>query len=145
MRLDKILRSSLIFWTLFIGIGALGGAIMLWSDPSGKAYGMEESLRMFQEKMPFADIFFKDFILSGFALLIVNGLTQFTAAALLFKKHRLADYTTLICGIILMLWICVEWYAWGPNFLSNIYFAFGVIETATSAVLIVRHNRRSNS
>lgn len=56
------------------------------------------------------DIFFKDFIPSGFVLLILNGLTQLAAAWLLFKKHRFAPYAVLACGIIMMLWIALEWW-----------------------------------
>ena len=32
------------------------------------------------------------------------------------------------CGIILMLWIALEWYIWGFAALSNIYFALGLLE-----------------
>lgn len=32
------------FLTLFIGIGAIGGAAMMWIDPSGAKFGMEPGL-----------------------------------------------------------------------------------------------------
>lgn len=32
-------RKALIFWTLFIGIGAVCGAVGMLVDPSGKAFG----------------------------------------------------------------------------------------------------------
>ena len=34
-------RKWLIFWTLFIGIGAVGVASMMLIDPSGRAMGMD--------------------------------------------------------------------------------------------------------
>ena len=37
-------RRALIFWTLFIGIGAVGGAAMMLIDPSGRAMGMDAML-----------------------------------------------------------------------------------------------------
>ena len=122
------------FLTLFIGIGAVMGAVMMWIDPSGQIWGMEPLLEMLRAKMPWPDIFFRDFVPSGFVLLAVNGLTQFAAAILLFKKHRLAPYTVLACGIILMLWIVLEWWVWGFNFMSNIYFVFGLIEVVAAMV-----------
>ena len=67
-------------------------------------------------------------------LLAVNGLTQFAAAILLFKKHRFAPYAVLACGILLMLWIVLEWWAWGFNALSNIYFLLGLVETVLAVI-----------
>ena len=40
-------RRILIFWTLFIGIGAVGGALMMLLDPSGKAVGMDSDKNTF--------------------------------------------------------------------------------------------------
>ena len=120
------------FLTLFIGIGAVVGALMMWIDPTGKMWGMDPLLEMLREKMPCPDIFFRSFIPSGFVLLAVNGITQFAAYWLLRAKHRLAPYATLACGLILMAWIILEWYIFGFNFLSNLYFAFGVTESAIS-------------
>ena len=122
------------FLTLFIGIGAVIGAVMMWIDPSGQMWGMEPLLEMLRAKMPWPDVFFKDFIPSGFVLLALNGITQFAAAFLLFKKHRLAPYAVLACGIILMLWIVLEWWVWGFNPMSNIYFVLGLIETVAAVI-----------
>lgn len=80
-------RRWLIFWTLFIGLGAMGGAAMMLIDPSGKAVGMDGMLPYFQV-LPFADVLFQDLYFSGWALLIVNGLTNLTAAG----QIREADY-----------------------------------------------------
>ena len=122
------------FLTLFIGIGAVVGAVMMWIDPSGQMWGMEPLLEMLRAKMPWPDVFFKDFNPSGFVLLFLNGLTQFAAAILLFKKHPLAYWAVLACGIILMLWIVLEWWVWGFNFMSNIYFVFGLVEVVAAVI-----------
>lgn len=129
----KILK----FLTLFIGIGAVMGAAMMWIDPSGAKWGMEPLLDMLRAKMPWPDIFFKNFIPSSFVLLFLNGFTQFVAAVLLYKKHPLAYWAVLACGVILMLWIVLEWWVWGFNFMSNIYFVFGLVE-AVAAVISLR-------
>ena len=126
------MRKFLIALTLFIAVGAVGGAIMMWVDPSGNGWGGAPMLDLLRAKMPWPDIFFKDFIPSGFALLAVNGLTQLLAALMLIKKHRLAYWAVLACGIILMLWIVLEWWVWGFNPISNLYFGFGLVELAAA-------------
>jgi len=122
------------FLTLFIGIGAVMGAVMMWIDPSGAKWGMESLLDMLRAKMPWPDIFFKNFIPSSFVLLGLNGITQFVAAILLFKNHPLAYWAVLACGVILMLWIVLEWWVWGFNAMSNIYFVFGLIEVVAAVI-----------
>ena len=124
------------FLTLFIGIGAVAGAVMMWIDPTGTTWGGEPLLELLRAKMPWPDVFFKNFIPSGFALLVVNGITQFVAAYLLFKNHRLVQHAVLACGIILMLWIVLEWWVWDFNALSNIYFVLGLVETITAVIML---------
>lgn len=128
--------------TLFIGIGAVAGAVMMWIDPSGVSWGGEPLLIMLRDKMPWPDVFFKDFIPSGFALLFVNGLTQLVAACLLFKKHRLAPYAALTCGIILMLWIVLEWWVWGFNAVCNIYFVLGLVEVVVALCYLRKQEKK---
>ena len=119
--------------TLFIAIGAIAGAAMMWMDPSGISWGGEPMLDLLRAKMPWPDIFFKDFIPSGYVLLAVNGLPQLLAAVMLFKDHRLAYPACFACGIILMLWIALEWYIWGFVALSNIFFVLGIVEVVCAA------------
>ena len=125
---------------MFIGIGAVAGAVMMWIDPIGASWGGEPLLEMLRAKMPWPDVFFKNFIPSGFVLLGLNGITQFVAAYLLFKKHRLAQKAVLACGIILMLWIVLEWWVWGFNAMSNIYFVLGLVEAAMAIKSIGNQN-----
>lgn len=123
-------RKWLIFWTLFIGIGAVGGAVTMLFDPTGKTAGMDAMLPYFQ-KLPFADVLFRDFTFSGIALLIVNGLTNLTAATLLIMKKRAGATLGMTFGITLMLWICIQFYMFPLNFMSTIYFIFGFTQAAT--------------
>ena len=131
------MRTFLKILTLFIAVGAVGGAVMMWMDPTGVSWGGEPMLEILRAKMPWPEVFFRDFIPSGFALLAVNGLPQLLAAVMLFKKHSWAYRVTLACGIILMLWIVLEWYVWGFVALSNIYFVLGLIE-AVAAFYCIR-------
>ena len=122
-------RKWLIFWTLFIGIGALAGGLSKIIDPSGKLLHMDAMLPYFQV-LPFADVLFKDFLFSGFALLIVNGLTNLTAAVLLLRKKKSGIILGGIFGVTLMLWICIQFYMFPLNFMSTIYFIFGLCQAA---------------
>ena len=126
----NIARKILIFWTLFIGIGAVAGSVGMLVDPTGKAMGMDAMLPYFQ-KLPFADLLFQNFTFPGYALLIVNGLTNLTAAVLLFMKKKSGAYLGGIFGITLMLWICIQFYMFPMNFMSTAYFIFGFLQAAT--------------
>ncbi len=123
-------RRWLLFWTLFIGIGAVVGAVGMLVDPSGRALGMDAMLPYFQV-LPFAEVVFQNFTFSGWALLIVNGLTNLTAAALLLARKRAGAVLGGVFGVTLMLWICIQFYIFPPNFMSTIYFLFGLAQAAT--------------
>ena len=123
-------RRALIFETLFVGIGAVAGAVGMLADPSGKAMGMDAMLPYFSV-LPFADILFRDLTFSGIALLIVNGITNLIAAAFLFAKKKCGVILGGIFGITLMLWICIQFYMFPPNFMSTLYFIIGACQALT--------------
>ena len=123
-------RRFLIFWTLFIGIGAVAGALAMLIDPSGKFMGMDAMLPYFQV-LPLADRVFQDFTFSGWALLLVNGLTNLTAAGLLLAKKSVGVVLGGIFGVTLMLWICIQFYIFPLNFMSASFFLFGAAQAAT--------------
>lgn len=123
-------RRALLFWTLFIGIGAAGGAAMMLLDPSGKAVGMDAMLPYFQV-LPLAGVLFQDLTFSGWALLIVNGLTNLTAAGLLLARKKAGVVLGGVFGVTLMLWICIQFYIFPENLMSTIYFLFGLAQAAT--------------
>ena len=122
-------RRALIFWTLFIGIGAVAGAAGMILDPSGRSMGMDAMLPYFQV-LPFADQLFQNLTFSGWALLVVNGLTNLAAAGLLLTKRKNGVVLGGVFGVTLMLWICIQFYMFPPNFMSAIYFVFGLCQAA---------------
>ena len=126
----KRLRNISIFWSLFIGIGALWGCTMMFIDPSGKIWGMDMMLSDIQ-KLPWSDIFIQDLIFPGIALLLVNGITNFISFILIYKNQRYAALSVMFCGIMLMLWITVQFVIFPFNFLSTLYFIFGVLQAFT--------------
>ncbi len=127
---SQIAKRWLVFWTLFIGVGAVAGAAMMFYDPTGKAMGMDAMLPYFQV-LPFAEVLFQNYVFSGFALLIVNGLTNLTAAVLLLRKKKSGVVLGGVFGITLMLWICIQFVIFPTNFMSTIYFIFGFCQAIT--------------
>lgn len=123
-------RELLIFWTFFIGLSAVAGAAAMLIDPSGRALGMDAMLPYFQV-LPFAEVLFQNFIFSGCALLIVNGLSNLTAACLLLAKKKAGVVLGGVFGVTLMLWICIQFYIFPLNFMSTLYFLFGLCQAAT--------------
>ena len=120
----------LLFWTLFIGIGAVAGASGMLLDPSGKSMGMDAMLPYFQV-LPLAERLYRNFIFPGIALLTVNGLTNLTAAALLLFRRRSGIILGGVFGVTLMLWICIQFVIFPPNFMSTSYFIFGFCQAVT--------------
>ncbi len=126
----RVARVILLFWTLFVGIGAVGGAFGMLLDPSGRFLQMDTLLPYFQV-LPFANVLFRDFTFSGCALLVVNGLTNLTAAGLLLTHPKAGTLLGGIFGVTLMLWIGIQFYLFPPNFLSTAFFAIGFCQAVT--------------
>ena len=141
MRYERA-RRALIFWTLFVGLGAAAGAACMLIDPTGGIMGMDAMLPYFQ-RLPFADVLFQDFRFSGWALLIVNGLTNLTAAGLLLARRRAGAVCGGLFGVTLMMWICIQFYMFPLNFMSTAFFIIGLIQAATgwAAVVFDRQER----
>ena len=133
-------RRALLFWTVFIGIGAVAGASAMLIDPSGGLMGMDAMLPYFQ-KLPFAEIVFQDFVFSGISLLIVNGISNLTAAGLLIANKRIGAVLGGVFGITLMLWICIQFYMFPLNFMSTAYFIFGFIQAITGYMTVVFYDQ----
>ena len=85
-------------------------------DPSGKAMGMDAMLPYFQV-LPLAEYLYQDSTFPGIALLIVNGLTNLTAAVLLLRKRKSVVVLGGVFGVTLMLWICIQFVIFPPNFM----------------------------
>lgn len=133
-------RRALLFWTIFIGIGAVAGSSAMLIDPSGGLMGMDAMLPYFQ-KLPFAEIVFQDFVFSGISLLIVNGVSNLTAAGLLIANKRIGAVLGGVFGITLMLWICIQFYMFPLNFMSTAYFIFGFIQAITGYMTVVFYDQ----
>ena len=123
-------RRLLLFWCIFICIGAVGGAVLFWAYPHGEVWNMADMLPYFQV-LPFADFFFRDFVWCGVALLCVNGLTNLTASVLILRHSRWGLVLGTVFGVTLILWILVQFCIFPLNAMDVIYFIFGILQTLT--------------
>lgn len=132
----KITKRCLIFWCLLIGIGAVYGSFCMFIDPTGKLLKMDTMLLNFQI-LPFSNILFQNYIFSGIALLIVNGISNLIAAYLLIKNKKSGIILGAIFGFTLMLWITIQFIIFPFNILSTTYFIFGIIQLITGYMTYV--------
>lgn len=132
----KRVKKILIFWCLFIALGALYGSICMLIDPSGKLLQMDNLLPYFKV-LPYSNILFKDYTFSGIALLIVNGLTNLLAVFLLLKNKKSGIVLGGIFGITLMLWITIQFIIFPPNALSTTFFIFGLLQAVAGYITYV--------
>lgn len=133
-------RALLLFWTLFIGIGAVGGAACMLIKPDGSIMGMNEMLPYFQV-LPFADVLFQNFIFSGISLLIVNGVSNLVAAVLLFKNKKCGVVLGGVFGVTLMAWITIQFVIFPFNVMSASYFVFGALQAITGVFCYVGYEQ----
>ena len=134
---ETTLRKWMGGWELFIGLGAIAGASMMFADPTGRMFGMEPMLPAFRV-LPLHEVLFRDLLFPGIALLLCNGLTNIVAFVLLRRRSRFAGRAGMICGIILMLWIGIQFCIFPLNVISTAYFLFGCTEALTGSLLARR-------
>lgn len=132
----KITRNIMLFWTFFIGIGAFFGGICMELAPDGSILSMQAMLPYFKV-LPFSDLLFQNYIFPGIALLIVNGISNLTAAVLIIAKKRCGAYLGCIFGITLMLWITIQFIIFPANMLSISYFIFGALQFIDGILYII--------
>lgn len=133
-------RICLLFWCLFIGLGAVAGSSAMLIKPDGSILHMKDMLPYFQV-LPFSEVLFQNFLFSGFALLIVNGISNLIAAYLLFMNKKAGSFLGMLFGITLMLWICIQFVIFPMNSISTAYFFFGLIQAITGFACLTFYNQ----
>jgi len=131
-----IVRGFLLFWTIFIGLGAVLGSTCMFIDPTGKIMEMDGLMPYFQV-LPFASILFQNYIFPGISLLIVNGITNITAFILILLKKKSGYILGTIFGFTLMLWIIIQFVIFPFYFIDLFFFIFGLLQFITGIVCII--------
>ena len=120
-----------LFWTLFIGIGAVGGAIGMWVNPD--LMGRQELLPWMQV-LPFPEVFFTSFVWPAIFLFVIIGLNQLFAASLVLARIKLAPLVVFGSGLTLIAWTIVQFVVFPLNPLTTVYFCFGLAETIMAGI-----------
>ena len=139
MRL-KVFKVVLLFWTLFIGIGALVGGISMLIKPDGSILQMHTMLPYFQV-LPFADVLFQDYIFSGIMLILVNGVTNIISAVLILMKKKIGYVLGTIFGVTLMLWIIIQFVIFPFFIIDLLFFIFGILQFVCGFIALVSYNQ----
>lgn len=139
MKYNK-LRRILISINLFVAIGALFGSICMFIDPTGKLLKMDYMLSYFSV-MPFSNILFNNYIFSGIALFIINGLSNIIAVYLILKNKKSGIILGSILGLTLMLWITIQFIILPLNILSISYFIIGLFQLIIGYITYVYYNQ----
>lgn len=132
----KVCKCLAIFWSLFVGIGALVGGICMLIEPDGSIMQMQWLLPYFQV-LPFADKLFADYVFSGIMLIIVNGITNAVAFVFLLKKEKVGGVLCCVFGFTLMLWIIIQFVIFPPNAMDIIFFLIGFAQCITGYACFV--------
>lgn len=132
----KRVKKILLFLCLFVCIGAIYGSVCMFIDPTGKILNMQDLLPYF-DVLPFSEILFQNYIFSGIALLIVNGLSNLMAVYLIIKDKKLGLILSTIFGFTLMLWITIQFIIFPFNMLSTTYFIIGLLQLIFGYISVV--------
>lgn len=123
----KRARVFLLIESMFIGLGAIFGAIVMWIDASGTETSMHGLLEGLQ-KLPGKERLYQNLLFPGIALFCINGIPQIVCFFLLLKNKKSGAILSYILGIILMMWISIQFFIYPMNVLSISYFIFGLLE-----------------
>jgi hypothetical protein len=106
---------------IFVGIGAVPAGIALIGNPTGATLGMDQAW--------LAGSPFKDFLIPGLFLLVVNGFAQLISGVLAWRRHPLAAWGGMLLGLALMAWIAIQVAIIGFSWLFHpAYFGLGLLE-----------------
>lgn len=117
--MQNTLRILALFLLLFLGFGAVYGALMLISDPSGRKF--EWSLELLNGTP------FNTYLIPGIILLAANGLLPIYIAVFTFTRRSYAHAFILLQGVIVIIWLTVQ-LLMNPDFFLPIthYPSYGV-------------------
>ena len=111
---------------VLLGLGAIGGAAFMVTDPDGSSMQWDVSM--------LAGSPFSDFLIPGLLLGGLFGIGSFVVAGLGLARFRIAPFLAFAIGCAQMIWIVVELAIIGEfSFLHPTCFAIGLGIAASSA------------
>lgn len=132
----SIARRLLITLYISTGIAALYGAAMMFASPDGALLHMEGILPCFKV-LPFSDYLYNDYIFPGIALLSIIGIPHLYTGIYLIRSNKKCRLSVILPGIILSLWIILQFIILPLNAPSLITFIISLAEIASSYACFV--------
>ncbi len=131
--MQKAARNFLIVVSVVNGVAGLVCGVLFLISSDGGLMGFEALLPVVA-KLPLADIFFRDLMWIGIAMLLVLGIPNLAASAMLLRRSEKQYVVTLAAAILLIVWCSFE-----LIFMFNVaavgYLAVGVISAFASVRL----------
>ena len=111
-----------------IGTGAVICGALLIIGPDGRYLQMPIDML---SKSPF-----RNFLIPGLILFLVNGVGNVVSAVLCFKMHRNAGFGGMFFGFGLIIWLFVQInMVGGGSWLQYLYFVLGILELLLGIVM----------
>ena len=110
----------------------------MFIDKTGSLLKMN-CLLIYFKVLPLSNILFIDYLFSGICLLIINGITNIVGSIMLIKNKKISYDLEIIFGILLMLWIIIQFIILPFNLLSLTFFLLGLIQTILAYICKVRY------
>ncbi len=133
--MDKLKKYTLValIINIFLAVGAIGGALMMffWADKVGMMPLLEG-----MQILPFADVLFKNLVIPGIALFVIIAVPNVISSITILRKHKHYGLFSLICGVILVLWIILQFVIYPFNVMSTVFFIIGLAQVNISIVII---------
>jgi hypothetical protein len=134
-------RSFLIVVSVLNGLAGLICGVLFIVAPDGHLLQAGALLPVIQT-MPLENVFFRDFLWVGVAMLLVIGLPNLVAALMLLRRAEKQYAATLVAGALLGVWCGFE-----MIFMFNVaavgYFIIGVLSVLCSVFLLRRNAARA--
>ena len=132
----RLARGLLIVVSILNGVAGLVCGVLFIAGPDGRFLQAGALLPVIQG-LPFASVFFRDFVWIGVVMLLVLGVPNSIAAVMLLRKSDNQYLATLVAGALLILWCGFE-----LIFMFNApavgYLVVGLISVLSSIVLLRR-------
>ena len=121
----RVARVFLIIVSILNGLAGLVCGLLLIVRPDGSFLQMG-ALVPVVKTLPLANIFFRDFLWLGVAMLLALGIPNLIAALMLVRRSERQYVATLVTGFLLVLWCSFEMiYMFNAPALG--YFVVGVV------------------
>ncbi|MGV8083624.1 MAG: hypothetical protein AB2L09_08360 [Coriobacteriia bacterium] len=134
--MQRIARTFLVIVSVLNGVSGLLCGALLIAQPSGSLMQMGALLPSVQ-RMPLADVFFRDFRWTGIAMLVALAAPNLTASVLLLRRHRKQYVAALVAAIFLAAWCSFE-LVYIFNAPAVGYLVIAIVSIAASLMLMRR-------